>query len=98
MIAKNDAADFLVAFEQYGDQTAIIWQDKLFTYRHILNRIAFWKTRLNSIQSGSIVGLEGDFSPESIAILFVLIDYKMIIVPLDIHHTEKNLKKSTLEQ
>ena len=98
MNARSNIALFLADFKRYGEQTAIIWHDKLISYQQIIDRIDFWKKRLNHIPEGSVVCIEGDFSPEAIAILFVLIEMNIIIVPLDIIHRKKNDKKYDIAQ
>ncbi len=98
MNVKSSIADFLIEFEQYNDQTAVIWHNKSVSYRHILNRINWWRNNLAYLLPGSVVGIEGDFSPEAISILFVLIEMNIIIVPLDINHINKNEKKYEIAQ
>jgi acyl-coenzyme A synthetase/AMP-(fatty) acid ligase len=89
---------FLADFEQYGDSTAIIWKDRNISYAFILQRIQYWRDHLSGIQAKQIVCLEGDFSPETIALLYVLIEKKAVVVPLDIHQGEKNSKKQEIAQ
>ena len=98
MTYSNNIQYFLNNFEIYGNQTALIWQDKSYTYAQLLDRINYWRTALHDFPKGTIVGLESDFSPETIAILFVLIEKNVIIVPLDINHTDKNSKKIEIAQ
>lgn len=93
MNAKSNIDNFLADFEHYGEKLAVIWKDNSYSYSHILLRIDYWRSKLKFIPSGTIVGIEGDFSPEAIAILFVLIEMNVILVPLDINHTNKNEKK-----
>ncbi len=90
--------DFQILFDEYSLNTALIWKAKNYTYEYILNRIIFWRNNLSSVTFGKIVGLESDFSPETIAILFVLIEKNAIILPLDISHSNKNAKKIDISQ
>jgi long-chain acyl-CoA synthetase len=89
----NNVNYFLDNFKQYNCQTALIWRDNCYTYLQILKRIEHWRVVLKDIAIGSIVGLESDFSPETIAILFALIERNVIVVPLDVNHSNKNSKK-----
>lgn len=98
MIAENNVTIFLNNFKLFGDNIALIWHNIPFSYAHLLNRINYWRDNLNDIKTGTVVGLEGDFSPESIAILFVLIDKNAIVVPLDINHKTKNETKYEIAQ
>lgn len=88
--------DFKNTFIQYSKQNAFVWKDEVFTYEYIFNRIEYWDNKLDFVSSGHIIGLESDFSPETIAILITLIKKKSIIVPLDISNRVKNEKKSIL--
>lgn len=98
MSAENRITDFLTDFKLFGNSTAVIWHDTFFSYSYILTRINYWRDNLPDVRSGTIVGLEGDFSPESIAILFVLIEKNAIAVPLDINHKAKNESKYEIAQ
>ncbi len=98
MIYENSSAHFLDDFKSYGDITAVIWKDTSFSYNYINARIAYWNKNLDEVGYGSIVGLESDFSPETIAILFSLIERNIIVVPFDIHNTDKNTKKKEIAQ
>jgi acyl-coenzyme A synthetase/AMP-(fatty) acid ligase len=89
---------FLADFEQYAENTAIIWKDNNVSYTAILQRINYWRDKLNEIQAQQIVCLEGDFSPETIALLYVLIEKNVVVVPLDIHQGKKNITKYDIAQ
>ena len=87
MTFLNSIEYFLVNFELYNDKTAIVWRKVSYTYSQLLSRINHWRRALKDIYPGTIVGLESDFSPETIAILFTLIEKNTIVVPLDINHS-----------
>ncbi len=84
-------------FDRYSSQVALIWKDNSYTYQHLLDRIGYWRNHV-TIQPGTVVGIEGDFSPEAIALLFVLIELNAIVVPLDINHKNKNAGKYSIAQ
>jgi len=98
MTSLNNINYFLNNFEVYKSQTALIWHNTSYTYSQLLDRINNWRIALNDFPQGTIVGLESDFSPETIAILFTLIEKNVIVVPLDINHSNKNLKKIEIAQ
>lgn len=82
VFAENDANEFL------------IWHNQSYNYAWLTTHIDSWKARLTSagILNGSIVAIEGDFSPNSIAILLALIDLKCIALPLtEIFSVNKSL-------
>ena len=87
----NNIKFLLDYFEEYSNQVAIIWKEQSITYKYILDRIHHWVNELKTIEENAIVGLEGDFSPETIAILYALIQNNNVVVPFDINHHKKNL-------
>lgn len=98
MTSLNNIKYFLDNFEVYNGQTALIWHNTNYTYSQLLTRIKHWRITLKDFSQGTIVGLESDFSPETIAILFTLIEKNVIVVPLDINHSNKNSKKIEIAQ
>lgn len=77
--------DFLLQiFEKNKNKEAIIWNDESYSYDWLLQSIAKWKDELHrrSFRPNTIVSLEADFSPDSVAILLVLIESGCVIVPL----------------
>lgn len=74
---------FVSAFKTHPENTAIIWNEKSYNYRWLLDKIKYFQDYLhsNSIAPGTVVGLQGDFSPNSIALMLALIENANIIVP-----------------
>ena len=91
-------AFFLENFKLYNSNIALIWNDESFSYSYLLERIDYWKEKFQYLKAGNIVGLESDFSPETISILFSLIYKNVIIVPLDISQSTKNIEKIKIAQ
>jgi long-chain acyl-CoA synthetase len=98
MNLSNSVNFFLNNFKIYNSKAAVIWHNKSYTYSKILEKIEHWQLKLNTLSEGLVVGLESDFSPETIAILFTLISKNSIIVPLDKTQSEKNSKKIEIAQ
>lgn len=95
------AIEFLIeTFSQQKNTTAIIWNDKEYSYQWLLDRVSHWLRYLemNEIESGTVTGLIGDFTPNSIALLLALIEAQAIIVPLMNRNTENNQKKIDIAQ
>ena len=83
---------FLIdGFKELGSQDALVWKEKSYSYAWLLEKISFWQEQLdsNNVTSSSIVALEGDFSPNTIAALLALIEKKSIVVPLTSSVSEK---------
>lgn len=77
--------DFLSnAFEKNKHRDAIIWKEQAYTYGWLLERMAFWEHSIQkkAIKPGAVTILEGDFSPNSIALFLALMKHRCIIVPL----------------
>lgn len=77
--------DFLrERFAESKDADALVWQEQVFPYSHILDEIDAWVRILDEekIDRGSVVSIEADFSPKAIALMLALIEHSCIIVPL----------------
>ncbi len=98
MISLSNINYFLNEFKSYGSQPALIWNESYFTYNQLLDRIEYWRKELDYFHSGLIVGLESDFSPETVSLLFVLIEKKAVIVPFDSNQSLKLVKKKEIAQ
>ena len=77
--------DFMLdKFRNNLENEAIIWKNKIFSYDWLLNRIMYWNKYIkdNRIARGSVVIIESDFSPNSVALFLSLIENTCILVPL----------------
>ena len=86
--------DYLLGEENFDDN-ALIWNHKSYKYRHLYENIEYWLKgiKLNGIRKNCVVGLMGDYSPNTIAILFSLIKINCIIVPFNYEQKDKNKEK-----
>ena len=71
-------------FKEAGEASALVWRDQEFSYAYLLERLDGWAGILeeNSIERGSVVAVEADFSPSAIALMLALIERGCIFVPL----------------
>ena len=79
--------EFLVdRFRSYRDADAVIWRDRTFSYGDLCVAIdrASEQLQRNDIRPGSVVSLEADFSPASIAMLLALFARECVVVPLTV--------------
>jgi len=77
--------DFLInIFKRNKEKEAIVWKNKIFNYQWLLKRNKYWKDEIRSegIEKGTIVIVEADFSPNSVALLLALIEHKCVFVPI----------------
>ena len=81
-------------FKEFEFSDSIIWKGKKLSYRSLINNIEKYQLLIDKhqIKEGSVVALEGDFSPNSIALLLALIEKTCIIVPLT-NTSKKNENK-----
>jgi len=84
MISTSQLDWLLDVFRDNEAKTAILWRDREFTYGWLVERIQSCREALreHGITNGSIVAIEGDYSPEIVAQLVALIDLGAVIVPL----------------
>lgn len=94
--------EFPVAFllERFRDHPlhhAFVFEGQNYTYEWLLGRITHWQSaaREKGIQSGNVVSLVGDYSPEICALLLALIELEAIVVPFASYEGEE---KKSLEQ
>ena len=72
-------------FREKAHAEAIVWHGRSYNYAWLNDRIAYWVDRLTSegIRPGDVTLLQGDFSPNSVALLLALIEKSCICVPLN---------------
>lgn len=75
--------DFLLdRFQEFAADEALVWREESYTYGQLLPRIAAARQQLRStVPAGSVVALEADYSPNSVALLLALIAHGSIVVP-----------------
>lgn len=82
---SNSPIDFLLeSFKKNSDREAIVWKGQSFTYQWLLDRLNHWRQTIQSegIEPGTVVTLEGDFSPNAVALFLASAEAKTILVPL----------------
>ena len=87
--------DFLFeVFKEFNSSVSIIWKDKEYSYKHLTKNINknLLLVESHQIKKGTVVAVEGDFSPNSIALLLSLIEKACIVVPIN-NSTNFNRKK-----
>lgn len=90
------AIEFLLErFQEHENQPAVIWKESTLTYSTLLERYRTAQNYLTecNIIPGDIVALNGDFTPNAIALLLALIENRNIIVPFNFPVKEKERVK-----
>lgn len=77
--------DFLLnIFQENKSREAIIWQDQIFHYDWLLDRIGQWRGMIadQAILPGTVTALEADFSPNGVALFLAMAEHRCILIPL----------------
>ncbi len=71
-------------FEEWPDRTAVVWNDQATSYGALIDRVRAARRHLDEggVRQGTVVALQGDFSPASIALMLALTERGAIVVPL----------------
>jgi len=71
-------------FRAYKDKDAIVWRDRTYDYGWLFDRIGYWDERIQGegIRGGTVTVVEGNFSPNSIALFLALAERRCVILPL----------------
>ena len=71
-------------FDSAHDRDFIIWRERRYSYGWLREHIQAWKSKLAAanLVRGTVVAIEGDYSPEVIALLLALIDSGCVMAPL----------------
>jgi acyl-coenzyme A synthetase/AMP-(fatty) acid ligase len=77
--------DFLLErFAEDPRREAVVWRNRVFDYGWLLHRIGYWHSQVEARVSGRqrVVILEGDYSPNALAVMLALVQHGSIVVPL----------------
>lgn len=77
--------DFLIdVFNRWSSNEALVWRNQSVSCRELGEAVETWRHWLHEkhIPRGSVVSLEADFSPNSVALMLALIEEASIVVPL----------------
>ena len=76
--------DFILdEFSKSKSEDAMVWNDQTFKYEVLLKKVkdCIHRIEAEKIPAGSVVGLDGDFSPNGAALFLALVEKQMIVVP-----------------
>jgi acyl-CoA synthetase (AMP-forming)/AMP-acid ligase II len=68
---------------EYGDAPALVHRERSYTYTEVLRQIAEWQGRLPAvgIEKGSVVVVDGSFTPGAVGLVLALIRVGAVVVP-----------------
>ena len=87
-------------FQENKQDDALIWRDQTYSYAWLYARVAHWQADLSkqNVTAGSVVILEGDFSPNAVALFLALIENNCILVPLTKSIGSKKLEFTSIAE
>ena len=87
-------------FQENKQDDALIWRDQTYSYTWLYARVAHWQAELSkqNVTAGSVVILEGDFSPNAVALFLALIENNCILVPLTKSIGSKKLEFTSIAE
>lgn len=85
-MAVNSLSDdwFYARLADWGDATALVWNDHRTSYRALLELSRDYHDRFvaKGVRAGTVVAIEGTFSPHACAALVALAQMRAVLVPL----------------
>jgi long-chain acyl-CoA synthetase len=74
----------LERMQGWRPEPALVWADTRVTYGQLLDAVSDWNAELDvqKLGAGSVVAVEGTFSPKACALLLALLERKAIVVPI----------------
>jgi acyl-CoA synthetase (AMP-forming)/AMP-acid ligase II len=62
----------------------LTWRDQTFTYGELAKRWTTWRSKVSDlgIEAGSVVAVQGDFTPSTVTLLLALIEADALVVPV----------------
>ena len=90
MCVMKAITEIISRMRSQGDEIALYWRSKLFSYTDLCSLMDEWTDRLKrlGITRGTVCGVYGDYSPQVCALFFALMEMKAVIVPFT-HEIEK---------
>lgn len=85
----------LTKIESYQDITALSFSDGSYSYTQLHQRISSYLQVLKDLEHGSVVSIVGDYSFDSIALFFALVEKKCILVPI-VSENQEEIEKRLL--
>ncbi|MCE7566306.1 AMP-binding protein [Aliivibrio fischeri] len=89
---------YLEKLAEYKEQTALCFENSSYSYQDLNDKIVSYIESFKEIEQGSTVSIVGDYSFESIAIFFSLLEKKCIIVPIVSTNDDEILKRESVVQ
>ncbi|MEN8122647.1 MAG: fatty acid--CoA ligase family protein [Bacteroidota bacterium] len=91
--------DFIIQrFKESANNEAIIWNDSVYDYQHLIDRYGFWLDFLKeNIKVGSVVAVRADYNPDSISLMLALIENGNVFVPFSFANKDIDEKIESAE-
>lgn len=83
--------------KEFNDKIAIIYNDRKYSYTELYNQILlYYKTITLTIKQGEVIAVLSDYSFNSIAVFFALLENKNIIVPVTVTSESEIIDRITV--
>ncbi|OQY05506.1 MAG: AMP-dependent synthetase [Bacteroidetes bacterium 4572_117] len=91
--------DFIIQrFKESAKDEAIIWNDTVYDYQHLIDRYEFWLNFLQTkTKASSVVAVRADYNPDSISLMLALIENGNIFVPFSFANKDIDEKIESAE-
>ena len=68
----------------WSDEPALVWEGRTTSYGALLDQVRVWETELDAagLGPGSVVAIDGGFSPAAVSLLLALVRRRAVAVPL----------------
>jgi acyl-coenzyme A synthetase/AMP-(fatty) acid ligase len=68
----------------WGDENALVWNERVTSYRSLCELVGVWSARFAELEvgSGSVVAIDGTFSPQACAAFLAAVERGAVVVPL----------------
>ncbi len=97
----NHPIDFIIdRISQNKSKEAIIYDDLIYSYDWLIERIEYWQNFIisSNINSGSVVGISSAYNPDSIALFIALIKENCVLVPITTQIETKCIEQLNIAQ
>jgi len=91
--------DFIIQrFKESAKDEAIIWNNSIYDYQHLIDRYEFWLSFLQEkTKASSVVAVRADYNPDSISLMLALIENGNIFVPFSFANKDIDEKIKSAE-
>lgn len=82
------------------EKEAMVWKEGIYSYAWFLEQISLWQREIHRsrLQRGAVTAIQGDFSPNSVALFVALLQHGCVLVPITASAPEKTAELMDIAQ